>query len=541
MTADTSVRCALGVTSRTLSDFRSDGLSAPEMERLRAHVEQCSACQARLDEFAAVARTLRRHPDTSGHAELWRDVCTSIAAMSEPSVAREHRSASRPGRPHSTRLWTAFGSLAAVVALSVGFVALFFSRGGWPPASRVVTPITIHSGKLTWRQVIVPKGFPDIAEVSMADTYSALVVAQSDGATAYACQANRRYVSSPRVWATHDAGAHWSVITPANLPANTGGCRITLDANDANTLAISFFSMLSPQQAAPPTQWVTYATSDGGSSWSTPAGLQGGVVMYSSASAHGRIYALRAGASPSGQMSTGLYVSDDQMWSWKRIDASLPDTQPNPPQIHDTGKVFKMWVNPASGEVLMQTYAGSLWSTMNDGARWAKLTYPRGVSTADPWAPMLAVGGPTTSGYLMICGVFAPLQSPETHQLFECTANDGLTWSTRPASVAASAYPAELVAVGADGSLYALVTTPSAPGKNNAGSTFYRLPPGATTPDAWLPLGAIPGSQYGSGGYQSAPSANGTLFWDFPGITTETSGSYTKTYAQPNLYVATYP
>ena len=43
MTTDTMLRCALGVGDRTLSDFRSDGLSEREMERLRTHVARVSS------------------------------------------------------------------------------------------------------------------------------------------------------------------------------------------------------------------------------------------------------------------------------------------------------------------------------------------------------------------------------------------------------------------------------------------------------------------------------------------------------------------
>ena len=45
------------------------------------------------------------------------------------------------------------------------------------------------------------------------------LIAQSDGNTAYACQADKKYVSSPTAWATHDAGGklvnyHADMICP---------------------------------------------------------------------------------------------------------------------------------------------------------------------------------------------------------------------------------------------------------------------------------------------------------------------------------------
>lgn len=546
MTTDTSMRCALGVTVRTLSDFRSGGLSASEMERLRAHIEQCPACQAQLDAFEAVARALRSHPDVGGHAELWRDVQASIAVAPASLAARGHRSAQRAGHSQSARLWTAFGSIAAVVALSVGFAALFFSRGGWPPVSKTATPapITIHSGRLTWKQVIVPKGFPGSVDQSDAPaTVGGPAVAPSDGRTMYACQADRRYVSSPRVWVTHDAGVHWSVITPTDLAANTGGCRLWVDGNDANTLVVSFFPMLNLQQPVPLSQWVTYATVDGGATWSKPAGLQDGMFIGMLASAHGQTYAQMTSNSPNGDSTTGLYVSRDGMRSWTRIDATLPDTVPNPPQVHDTGKIFEMRVNPTSGEVLAITYADTLWSTVDDGAHWTEVAYPHAVSDAAHTTPLLFVGGPTTSAHMTICGGFTLPQPPNTQQI-ECTTDNGQTWSERPTSTSSSrstpAYHLDLAGVGADGSLYATANIPSSPGKENGGFTIYRLPPGSMATGDWQALGAVPDSQHGVG-FQIAPSANGVTIWDFPGSSTETSGSFSKTYVQPNYYVATYP
>ena len=153
MTTDTMLRCALGVGDRTLSDYRSDGLSEREIERLRAHVTECPACQARLDEFEAMAQALRAQPEPNDHAQLWRNVRASIAAETMSASARQRRHARAGAHAHATRFWAAFGSVAAVVALSVGFIALFVSRGGWPPAATKLhaTPTVNPPGSLTWR------------------------------------------------------------------------------------------------------------------------------------------------------------------------------------------------------------------------------------------------------------------------------------------------------------------------------------------------------------------------------------------------------
>ena len=543
--ATTQIPCALGVSGRTLSDFRSDGLGAKEMERLRAHVTGCPACQKRLADYETLAQRLRAQAEPNGHAQLWQNVRASIAADGTPSAAGHVRHARGAGRSHSRQVWAALGSIAAVLALSVGFVALFVSRGGWPNfgahSRATATPIIIHSDSLTWRQVIVPQGFPSVDQYGedQSSTYTSADLVQNDGNTAYACQANTKKVPSPVVWATHDAGVSWSVITPPHLPAHSDGCRLTVDANAANTLAISFYHMLSPAHPSLPDQWTTYASFDGGATWTKPAGLNDGSVLYQLASARGRVYGLRTISIPDGKSESAFVVSRDQMRSWTVLDATLPETQPNPPDIHDTGKVFQIWANPATGEALEHTYAGSLWSTRDDGAHWTKVAFPTGVYTSEPHGPTLLVGSPAASEYLTICGSFTPIDDTNNEQL-ECTNDNGQTWKDR---AALNDYPIGvptlyLAGIAHDGSIIAGGFL-----SNGHSDTFefYQLPPGEKY---WHHLGTVPNSQNGAG-YQIAPAGGHTVIWLFPstGSSTDntTSTPTTTNYTQPYYYVATYP
>jgi len=368
MTTGTMLRCALGVGDRTLSDFRSDGLTPEHMQHLRAHIAECPACQARLDAFEALAQALRAQPEPDDHAQLWRNVRASITAETMPMLARNRRNIRAGAHAHSTRFWAAFGSIAAVLALAVGFVAVFASHGGRPPvATKTATPVIIHSGSLAWRQVTVPEGFPSNAQANESATNTIATIAQSDGDTAYACQASQRVLPAPRVWATHNAGASWLVITPNNLPANTGGCRLWIDANDSSVLVVAFFPILGPQQPALPDQWVNYATFDGGVTWTKPAGLQDGMVTELLASAHGKIYALRSSTLPNS--IDRIYVSRDHMQTWTSIDGGLPEVPASQSFTQAAGKSYWMWVNPQSGEVLVEIVAGTLWTTRDDGAQ----------------------------------------------------------------------------------------------------------------------------------------------------------------------------
>ncbi len=490
-----------------------------------------------------MARALRAQPELDGHAQLWQNVQASIAATAAQSAARRGshiRGEAR--RSHSAQLWTAFGSIAAVMALAVGFVAVFASHGGRPPvATKTATPIVIHSGSLTWRQVIVPQGFPsaDQDQSNESATNTSATIAQSDGNTAYACQASKKKLPSPRVWATHDAGVSWSVITPTGLAENIGGCRLLIDSNAANTLIVSFYPVLSPQQPALPDQWVNYASFDGGATWTKPAGLNDGSNVDLLTSARGQVYATRTTYTPDGKAHTAFSVSSDQMQNWSQIDANLPETRPNPADIPDTGKVFEIWVNSVTGEAMALTYVGSLWSTRDNGAHWTKIAFPEGVYTDGSHAPTLMVGASTTSGFLTLCGTFTPIGS-DSEQWLECTTNDGATWIKRPDLSTIGPGMANLIVsgMGADGSFYALRTDSANTGNGN--QSFYRLPPQATSTADWQWLGEIPNSKYGFGS-QIAPAGDHTVIWLFPGITTVRDSSGSKTYTQPNYYVATYP
>lgn len=531
MTTDMMLRCALGVSDRTLSDFRSDGLGAKEMERLRAHVVGCPACRARLNEFEAMARTLRAQPELDGHAQLWRNVQASIAAASNLSAQPSARlkSPARTGsQTHSTRLWAAFGSIAAVVALGVGFVALFVSRGGWPPAApRTSTPTAIHGDSLTWRQVAVPQGFPGVYQHGNDTFNSWLAHAQSDGKTGYACQADKKYVTAPVVWATHDAGANWSVITPSDLTTNVNGCRIVVDTNNANSLIVSFYAVHGFGQIAPFDQWVTYASFDGGVTWNKPAGLQNGNLTTMQAFAREKIYALRGSGKTLQDVSVRLYVSGDGMRTWRQIDATLPPTSLTSGGIDGNDRA-QFWVNGATGEVIVETYANMLWSTSDDGGHWTKLAFPDQLFMG-PDEPIFIVGAPTTSAYLTICGVF------NSTQLY-CTTDDGKTWRERPQTSVPSptwTLPLTLMSLGADGSIFAAGSW----SVSNHTLAIYRLPPDATKISDWQRLGAIPFSDTGSSACGVYPSASGMVFWLQPSVST-TNG---RTTEQPYYYVATYP
>jgi len=234
---------------------------------------------------------------------------------------------------------------------------------------------------------------------------------------------------------------------------------------------------------------------------------------------------------------TAFFVSGDQMQSWRQIDANLPATQPTPTRNHEPGETFQIWVSPATGEVVDETYAGTLWSTSDDGAHWMKIAFPEGVYADNQHTPALVAGIIPSSGQLPICGSFTPVGA-DSEQWLACTTDEGKTWIRRPDLSTSGPGQTNLsvAGIGVDGSIYAVGFTSSADGSE----TLYRLPPEATSIADWQPLGEIPDSKHGSG-YQIAPAGDRTVIWLFPGITTTGDSTGKKTFTQAYYYVATYP
>ena len=189
-----------------------------------------------------------------------------------------------------------------------------------------------------------------------------------------------------------------------------------------------------------------------------------------------------------------------------------------------------MWVNSATGEVLIETYRSMLLATVDDGTHWNAIDYPAGVYISDPHAPEFTARAPSTaSGYLMICGVFTDNQIG-AHPWIACTTDDGATWSHNTAN------PVSGFGIGGNGDIFG-----SGPNEGNQMWAIFRLTPGGAATSDWQRLGVIPGSNYGST-FQVAPAASGaSVFWVFPVVNTLNYGSYTQTITQPYYYVATYP
>src|SRR5262249_29689596 len=111
--------CPLNLPTETLSALRDETLAADEAERVQAHVPACSFCQARLEGFERVGRTLHAQRLPGPRASLWSDVQAAIAAAERrrlrPLLPR--RLPHRAARP----VWTGLGAMAATLTVTVLF------------------------------------------------------------------------------------------------------------------------------------------------------------------------------------------------------------------------------------------------------------------------------------------------------------------------------------------------------------------------------------------------------------------------------------
>ena len=229
------MRCALGVSDRTLSD--SAAMASANMRWNACGRMSRSAQRARRGSMTYEATGSRppRPAELDDHAQLWRNVRASIAAdTSAIGVAAEASCAYGRAFPFHP-FWAAFGSIAAVMALSVGFVALFVSHGGWPPvaARRTRRPRINPVRQPDLETDDRPQGLPRCRSAAMNRlTYTIDHSCPSDGNTAYACQADKNYVTSPRSGRRMTLAQLGRSSRRADLPANMGGCRCEVDAND---------------------------------------------------------------------------------------------------------------------------------------------------------------------------------------------------------------------------------------------------------------------------------------------------------------------
>ncbi|WIG60576.1 MAG: hypothetical protein OJF49_003324 [Ktedonobacterales bacterium] len=407
MIAEDGPRCALGLTSRTLSTWRAQGVSATEAERISAHVSSCAACQRQLAAYDAMDAVLRAQPVLAPPASDWDELCERIE--DEPVRTPLHWPIPAALRRSSKGLIAIAAALLVVVAFT-----WVLGRGAFGPAAPpTLTPITLApqpGGRITgatWQHVTtpVPQGW-----------YSYYTTAPNDPATVYVCgtppvlnapeslepgQPNPGQPDTIVLWLTHDAGQHW---TKAPLPEIKGwGCYVQVASDTPQHIAVLVDLGPGPNTDTHCTNYSLVLSADGGATWQTAPTVYSPISQLVYICSHfvwitarhvflTTSYSIVQTTPGSGFSTVGggaIARSDDGGRTWARVQ--FPDQSGMPTLLADGETIIASGAdtaNPKSGNsVLWQSRdAGDNWQRMailEQSGAYEILTAP-GVHTAEP-------------------------------------------------------------------------------------------------------------------------------------------------------------
>lgn len=498
--------CPLSISDRTLSALRDGAVSRGQAARLAAHVESCAVCGVRLSAFDDLAALMRSERPPEPDERLWRAIVTAAGSSSPPSRSRFGRlrlSGIGPSHPS----WTGLSALAAVLLLTVGFVALFGHRlpssplkpPGITPAPTLTptftpattatprptaTPDLLPAQSLVWQAVAMPAPAQSMQSVVFAD----------DGTSGYACDVGNDAQGNAvlDIWRTFDRGAHW--IPAREIPADPSyaGCELVVDGADPSVAALAW-----APRANNGDDTGLMTTVDGGVTWQAVA-EQSLTQIDQLDSRDGVIYAVRETVDSGNSLEYHLWASDDRMRSWRQVDHGLP------------AYVQGFWLQPDGSGILLVVSRGPtviptrLWTSPDGGATWQQLDVPaalpddnRPVRLANPIGYANGIVARSLQGQFHICVSNFTAQSGQSPDV-TCSNDSGVTWHARALSFLdtslGSTGDANLVGITNDGTLLA------------AGfGTLYRL---AATAERWQSLGALPRI-----GVTYHPSSDAGILW----------------------------
>ncbi len=413
-----------------------------------------------------------------------------------------------------------------------------------------------QSAKLNWQKARLPAGVVLIdgqgvtvtengtpiaigSQASFPTANAAYYVAPSNGNIAYICQYSGSH--APRIWRTANAGQDWTPLAAMPVSGSFTQCAMRADANNAN----SIFVYLKRTSSGTPGGFTAYAFLDGAAHWLTM--IENMVPLASWGNAYYAVNIPNTEVNPEGtpaeQPQSHLYVSTDQLRTWRPLDDSqiiAEDiaTQERTKQTSPTG-VMLAWAQPTTGELLAQSFDGSLWRSTDHGQNWTQLQLP-------PLPPASQLKPPLPGETVMIgasaTDAIALVQQPLGNRPFTlcalvfhqqaiaynvaplyCSTDSGQTWTRRPrtavsrgnGSSAAFELPQTMLL---DGSLLAwdVRTLSVYPGNDTTAPTAHIIGTIPTPAD----VNDIPGGQVG------VLAGGGAVLW--------------QPHDSLTLYVATY-
>jgi hypothetical protein len=268
---------------------------------------------------------------------------------------------------------------------------------------------------------------------------------------------------------------------------DAGGCSLVVDLLDPATVLAAVY--LHTTNGVPPPGWngIQYFVSfDGAAHWRPLVNAPNSQLL-NFATYEGHIYGTHAvgtgsGAGSGGSVTYTFSVSDDQMETWRPLDASLPAAA--------RGQMQQFAVDPATGGILIEVNLSTLglWTSTDGGASWQTVPPPGTANGAS--TETLNVVQPGPQGWQLCIAVTSAAQS-----LYGCTLDGGKTWTLHSAAIVCTpacpqnGWPIGLVGLTPGGSLLSTGLAQSSSTPGTLVPALFLLPVGAST---WQDLGPIP-------------------------------------------------
>ena len=380
------------------------------------------------------------------------------------------------------------------------------TSGPHPTATTVATPTSaiLPEAPLSWT---VGHGLPSSpCAMNVSGQFDVGGINDpSDGNTAYTCEPTASSAGGLAIWVTHDRAQHWTELAPLpSVGRQVDVCIITPDAADPSIVVVAVSWEPLHEFSGPPIQhfvpdFVQFVSFDGGAHWQPLDGPEPFLVLWL-ATYHGTTLASLMYSSG----STHLWRSTDQLQTWHELPQT-PSLEP--------------FINPVNGDLLTLDVdvdnQGDIDESTDLGQHWTSHPVP-----SDLYNGGILVSPPVAGQPWRLCGYVTPsLSSSGTGTLMSST-DGGRTWTERPQIgttfentskdlvVPETILP---VAVGADGTIYAVLQESDLQSLAGPPAGLYQLTPQATR---WQPLTLPPGDAAGD-----TPSSSATVY------TTDLAGS----------------
>jgi Putative zinc-finger len=506
---------------RRVSDYHSGGISQAKRAAVEAHLVTCVECQEALAMYRRFY-TLARSPLRLGMPSLAPDGGPLRSpGIGAPTEATEPQPTA-PLPPRRSQRAAVLGAVAAVLVVSLvaaGFVALLV-RHSQPGrhATPTPTPTPMSTATPVTPTATPPSGGTPASWTVVTNTPSrttSVQFAPSNPSVAYLCADDgppaAPLTSTSRLYKSTSGGQAWQRVTgaptlhpvppPPQQPAPLAGCRVFVDASDANDVFLQQ-TEIEPVGASFAIARALWRSRDGGLTWRQLTSLDRTDGFEQLAVLGTRLIGRPhpsvggvAACDPSVKPTAYSYImgSDDGGVTWHNLGQSIESQGYSPHDFAVAGNTLFAAADTIPTNQCDYHITSALWRSTDGGNSWGKVTAPAITIGLPSFTPKAA-----GSGYYGVAWSSSGANSNNFTPLY--SSDSGATWTALPAPPPLNAgyslpvvAPSGAVLMDGDGGL------------NN--DSVYVLRPGDATP-AWSVY--APGS---SGQWQIVSGAAGATLW----------------------------